>query len=133
MTAPHRPPVADLLLLLGACLLLVGTLTLLGALSAGKAWALPLASVASGLVLVLAGSLWLDDLRPAAEVVLSSVSVPCLLFGIGLLLRALEGRPASLVLGLALLVAGAAGVYAARQLIRRRLWPRRTDGTPRHG
>jgi hypothetical protein len=126
MSAPSRPAVANLLLLLGAILLLVGTLTLLGSLLSGKPWTLPCATLATGLLVALAAGIWLRDPRAAAEVVLSSLSVPLLLFGIGLLLRALEGKPASVALGLVLLLAGAAGAYAARQLLRRRLWPSRS-------
>lgn len=122
MSAPSRGPIANILLLLAAVLILLGTLVSLGAWLAGTSLTVPLGSLAAGAVLLAAAGGLLRDARVVLEVLLSALSLPLLLFGLGLVLRTLGGRSSGhLALAVILMLAGAAGAFAARTLLRRRL------------
>jgi hypothetical protein len=123
---PPRRTIANLLLLCGALLLLVGTLTVLGNALSSKPLLLPGDTLLAGVVLVAAGSALLRTAALAAEVLLSAVGLPLLLFGVGLGLRALQGRPGSLVLAALMIASGIIACYGARQLMLRRLRQRTT-------
>ena len=117
-----RGSIANILLLGAAVLILVGTLLGLGAWLSGRSVSLPLSFLAVGTVLVIAAGALLRDGRVVLEVLLSALSLPLLLFGLGLLLRTLGGRASGhLTLAVVLLLVGAAGGFTARRLLRRRL------------
>jgi len=113
--------IANLLLLFAAVLILLGTLLALGAWLSGQSATLPLGGLAAGAVLLAVSGALLRDARGALEVLLSALSLPFLLFGVGLLLRTLSGRSSGhLTLAVVLLLAGTGGVFTARRLLRRR-------------
>jgi hypothetical protein len=112
---------ANVLLLVSAIMLLVGTLTTVGNALGGRPLLWSLGGLLSGLVLLALAALLLRDAAVAFEVLLSTVSLPLLLLGIGVLLRSLQGKGGSAALAGALLAAGAVGLYSARRLIRQRL------------
>jgi len=121
MSGSPRRALANLLLLGGALLILLGTLVSLGAWLAGRSLILPLGSLAAGGVLLVVAGAVLRDARVVLEVLLSALSLPLLLFGLGLLLRTLGGRSSGhLPLALILLLAGAGGAFTVRRLSRRR-------------
>jgi hypothetical protein len=120
---PIKRTIANVLLLCGAILLLIGTLTVLGSTLNHTPLLLPADTLFAGVVLVLAGSALLRNGAIALEVLLSAVGLPLLLFGTGLALRALEGKPVSVALAAAMIVVGLAACYQARQLMRRRVRP----------
>jgi hypothetical protein len=106
---------------MAAVLILLGTLLTLGAWLSGQSVTLPLGSVAAGAVLLVLSAALLRDARVALEVLLSALSLPFLLFGLGLLLRTLGGRSSGhLTLAVILLLGGVGGAFTARRLLRRR-------------
>lgn len=120
MSVTLRRAISSGLLLASAVLILLGTVLSLAAWLAARSLAIPLASLSSGgLLLVLAGVL-LRDAQVGLEVLLSALSVPLLLFGLGLLFRTLGGRSSGhLALALILLLAGAGGAIMVRALLGR--------------
>lgn len=113
--------IANGLLLTGALLILLGTPLSLGAWLSARSFTLPLASLAAGVLLLGVAAALLRDARAACEVLLSALSLPFVLFGLGLLLQTLAGRSGRQpALALILLLAGAGGAIAARALLRRR-------------
>ena len=121
MSIMSRGSIANVLLLGAAVLVLLGTLLGLGAGLSGRSVTLPLSFLAVGALLVVAAGALLRDGRVVLEVLLSALSLPFLLFGLGLVLRTLGGRSSGhLPLAVVLLLVGAAGAFMARRLLRRR-------------
>jgi hypothetical protein len=114
-----RRTIARVLLLGAAILILLGTFVSLGAWLAGRSLTAPLVALAAGGVLLVATGGLLRDARVVCELLLGALSLPLLLFGLGLLFQTLGGRSnGHLALALVLLLAGAGGAFMARALLR---------------
>src|SRR5579883_1824157 len=111
-----------ILYVLGFLLLLAGMVEGIVGLLGHAPVERPLLLAAAGLVLsAAAGWAFASPMLPA-ELFLTCASFALLLAGVVLLFRALSGKPSPLALALALAAAGAAGLYGARRLARRRVF-----------